>query len=205
MAYIDVFYLLTGLQRGARELAAGLPAAVAALVPGAMSPGPAGAGGHPAAGHLQRREAHPALGGAAIPAEEAGDITKIGQNRPKMAQTVAQNGQKCACSAIFGRPGLLSELCELLQGLQSIGAEAGEAALRLTAAFLDLRFGQSRQDATQLSQMPGLRGPNDTLILYEIYVYVIIIYIISILYIYLIFILNYVNYMRFKSIQSYMY
>ena len=138
---------------------------------------------------------HPALGGAAIPAEEAGDITKIGQNRPKMAQTVAQNGQKCACSAIFGRPGLLSELCELLQGLQSIGAEAGEAALRLTAAFLDLRFGQSRQDATQLSQMPGLRGPNDTLILYEIYVYVIII----LYYIYLI----YLSYIYLKLCELY--
>ncbi|CAE7479156.1 Huwe1 [Symbiodinium sp. CCMP2456] len=51
------------------------------------------------------------------------------------------------------RPGLLSELCEMLQSLQSVGTDAGIAALRVTAAFLDARFGQSRSEASQLSQM----------------------------------------------------
>eukprot|EP00439_Symbiodinium_sp_Y106_P045350 s3665_g5.t1 len=58
------------------------------------------------------------------------------------------------------RPGLLSELCEMLQSLQSVGTDAGIAALRVTAAFLDARFGQSRSEASQLSQMLGLSLPH---------------------------------------------
>lgn len=58
------------------------------------------------------------------------------------------------------RPGLLSELCELLQLLQVIGSDAGVAALRVTGGFLDSRFGQSRSEASQLSQMLGLSLPH---------------------------------------------
>lgn len=58
------------------------------------------------------------------------------------------------------RPGLLSELCELLQSLQAIGPEASVAVLRVTGGFLDSRFGQSRSEASQLSQMLGLSLPH---------------------------------------------
>eukprot|EP00435_Cladocopium_sp_Y103_P005670 s596_g1.t2 len=58
------------------------------------------------------------------------------------------------------RPGLLSELCELLQSLQAIGSEASVAVLRVTGGFLDSRFGQSRSEASQLSQMLGLSLPH---------------------------------------------
>ncbi|CAE7883544.1 TOM1, partial [Symbiodinium microadriaticum] len=47
-----------------------------------------------------------------------------------------------------------------LQSLQSVGTDAGIAALRVTAAFLDARFGQSRSEASQLSQMLGLSLPH---------------------------------------------
>ncbi|CAJ1338979.1 unnamed protein product [Effrenium voratum] len=60
------------------------------------------------------------------------------------------------------RPGLLSELCELLQSLQAVGPDAGVAALRATGAFLDSRFG-SRSEASQLSQMLGLSLPHGIL------------------------------------------
>ncbi|CAJ1385999.1 unnamed protein product [Effrenium voratum] len=58
------------------------------------------------------------------------------------------------------RPGLLSELCELLQSLHAVGPDAGVAALRVTGAILDSRFGQSRSEASQLSQMLGLSLPH---------------------------------------------
>ncbi|CAE7479082.1 UPL2 [Symbiodinium sp. CCMP2456] len=58
------------------------------------------------------------------------------------------------------RPGLLSELCELLQSLQAVGSDTGVAALRVTGAILDSRFGQSRSEASQLSQMLGLSLPH---------------------------------------------
>ncbi|CAE7246436.1 unnamed protein product [Symbiodinium natans] len=58
------------------------------------------------------------------------------------------------------RPGLLSELCELLQSIQAVGPDAGVAALRVTGAILDSRFGQSRSEASQLSQMLGLSLPH---------------------------------------------
>eukprot|EP00445_Apocalathium_hangoei_P020546 CAMPEP_0203898300 /NCGR_PEP_ID=MMETSP0359-20131031/40855_1 /ASSEMBLY_ACC=CAM_ASM_000338 /TAXON_ID=268821 /ORGANISM="Scrippsiella Hangoei, Strain SHTV-5" /LENGTH=1115 /DNA_ID=CAMNT_0050821353 /DNA_START=121 /DNA_END=3465 /DNA_ORIENTATION=- len=58
------------------------------------------------------------------------------------------------------RPGLYSELCDLLQNLQVIGEEAGVAALRVTGAILDSRYGQSRVETTQLSQMLGLSVPH---------------------------------------------
>ena len=58
------------------------------------------------------------------------------------------------------RPGLLAELCELMQSLHSVGADAGVAALKVASAILDSRFGQSRSEASQLSQMLGLSLPH---------------------------------------------
>ncbi|CAE8676290.1 unnamed protein product, partial [Polarella glacialis] len=61
------------------------------------------------------------------------------------------------------RPGLLSELRDLLQSLQAVGPDASVAALRATGAILDSRFGQSRSEASQLSQMLGLSVPHGIL------------------------------------------
>ncbi|CAL1171057.1 unnamed protein product, partial [Cladocopium goreaui] len=47
-----------------------------------------------------------------------------------------------------------------LQSLQAIGPEASVAVLRVTGGFLDSRFGQSRSEASQLSQMLGLSLPH---------------------------------------------
>jgi hypothetical protein len=58
------------------------------------------------------------------------------------------------------RPGLFTELCDLLQSLQAVGHEAGAAALRATGAILDSRYGQGRAEMTQLSQMLGLSVPH---------------------------------------------
>ncbi|CAK0798885.1 unnamed protein product [Prorocentrum cordatum] len=58
------------------------------------------------------------------------------------------------------RPGLFSELCDLLQDLEAVGPEVGVAALRATGAILDSRSGPSRTEASQLSQLLGLSVPH---------------------------------------------
>eukprot|EP00927_Polykrikos_kofoidii_P003483 TRINITY_DN11382_c0_g4_i2.p1 TRINITY_DN11382_c0_g4~~TRINITY_DN11382_c0_g4_i2.p1 ORF type:complete len:3793 (+),score=824.17 TRINITY_DN11382_c0_g4_i2:147-11525(+) len=58
------------------------------------------------------------------------------------------------------RPGLFAELCDLMQGLQLIGHEAGIAALRAIGAVLDSKFGPNRVEMIQLSQMLGLSVPH---------------------------------------------
>lgn len=58
------------------------------------------------------------------------------------------------------RPGLFSELCEVLQNLQAVGEDVGVAALRVAGAILDTRYGQSRSEVSQFSQMLGLSVPH---------------------------------------------
>ncbi|CAE8678680.1 unnamed protein product [Polarella glacialis] len=60
-------------------------------------------------------------------------------------------------------PGLFAELCDLLQCLQLVGPDVGVAALRAAGALLDSRYGQSRAETSQLSQMLGLAMPHGIL------------------------------------------